>query len=274
MYGAESKYSKKMIARIAEAQNTMCHAISRGNINQIGWNAWSSMVDLIQEMVLDHMNDAKTKCDDCKTDDLNGEISEKLDEMRTYREWKSYTTETEQQIRNIDANYNQLATDLENCKLDFDQKVHKNTFPQFINSSVPNDMYSVTYNNSWDLCYGYMTTCIKAKDMEKWYETAAEHKENPKIKIDHKICRDAKEAIHSLSDCYDHPSYYTCSSKLGHTCPLPNTKKTPDVVVAIVPEDNKKYLKIPVFIFEVIGSKDIRGRNERQFPGFVPLYSA
>ena len=60
MYGVESKYSKKMIARIAEAQNTMCHAISRGNINQIGRNAWSSMVDLIQEMVLDHMNDAKT----------------------------------------------------------------------------------------------------------------------------------------------------------------------------------------------------------------------
>ena len=70
MYGVESKYSKKMIARIAEAQNTMCHAISRGNINQIGWNAWSSMVDLIQEMVLDHMNDAKTECNDCETDDL------------------------------------------------------------------------------------------------------------------------------------------------------------------------------------------------------------
>ena len=269
MYGAETKASKKMIARIAEAQNTMCHAISRGNINQIGWNAWSSMVDLIQEMVLDHMNDAKTKCDDRETDDLNGEISEKLDEMRKYREGKFYTTETEQQIRNMHEDYNELATDLENCKLDFDNRVHKNTFPQFINSSVPNDMYSVTYNNSWDLCYGYMTTCIKAKDMEKWYETAAECKDNPKIKIDHKIRRDAKEAICSLSDCYDHPSYYTCSSKLGHTCPLPNTKKTPDVVVAIVPEDNKKYLKIPVFVFEVIGSKDIRGTNERQFPGFV-----
>ena len=200
MYGVESKYSKKMIACIAEAQNTMCHTISRGNINQIGWNAWSSMVDLIQEMVLDHMNDAKTECHDRETDDLNAEISEKMDEMRKYKEGK-YTTETEQQIRN----YKELATDLENCKVEFDTKVHKKTFPQFINSLVPNDMYSVTYNNSWDLCYGYMTTYIKAKDMEKWYETAAERKDNPKIKIDHKICRDAKEAIRSLSDCYDHP---------------------------------------------------------------------
>ena len=172
MYGAETKASKKMIAHIAEAQNMMCHTISRGNINQIGWNAWSSMVDLIQEMVLDHMNDAKTECDDRETDDLNGEISEKLDEMQKYREWKLYITETEQQIRNIDDDYNEIATELENCKLDFDNKVHKNTFPQFINSSMPNDMYSVTYNNSWDLCYSYMTTCIKAKDMEKWYETA------------------------------------------------------------------------------------------------------
>ena len=46
-------------------------------------------------------------------------------------------------------------------------------------------------------------------------------------------------------------------------------KRTPDVVVAILPEDNTKYLKIPVFVFEVIGSKEIRGKNERQFPGFV-----
>ena len=100
-------------------------------------------------------------------------------------------------------------------------------------------MYSVTYNNNWDLCYGYMTTCMKAKDMEKWYKNAAERKDNPKVKIDHKQQKDAKEAIWTLFQCYNHLSYYTCSCKPGSTYPLPNTKRTPDVVVAILPEDNK-----------------------------------
>ena len=243
--------------------------MSRGNINQIGWNAWALMIDLVQEMVLDVINDARTEFSKDQVDDLSTAISDKTTEMVCWKEEKFYSNLEDEQLCNIEPDFNALAEELDTLYMQFDTKVHHNTFPQFINDSVPRDMYSVTYNNSWDLCYGYMTTCMKAKDMEKWYENAAERKDNPKVKIDHKERKDAKEAIWTLSQCYSHPSYYTCSCKPGSTCPLPNTKRTPDVVVAILPEDNTKYLKIPVFVFEVIGSKEIRGKNERQFPGFV-----
>ena len=243
--------------------------MSRGNINQIGQNAWASMIDFVQEMVLDVINDARTEFSKDQVYNLSTAISDKTAEMVHWKEEKFYSNLEDEQLCNIERDFDALAEELDTLYKQFDTKVHHNTFPQFINDSVPRDMYSVTYNNSWDLCYGYMTTCMKAKDMEKWYENAAEHKDNPKVKIDYKEQINAKEAIRTLSQCYNHPSYYTCSCKPGSTCPLPNTKRTPDVVVTILPEDNTKYLKIPVFVFKVIGSKEIRGKNERQFPGFV-----
>ena len=67
---------KKKIAHIAEAQNCMAEALSRGNLNQVGRSAWGSMIDLIQEMVVDEINDAIVECDDEKADALNTRLQE------------------------------------------------------------------------------------------------------------------------------------------------------------------------------------------------------
>ena len=40
-------------------------------------------------------------------------------------------------------------------------------------------------------------------------------------------------------------------------------------MVAILPEDPTEYLKIPVFVWEVIGKKEIREKGKREFAGFV-----
>ena len=160
--------------------------MSYGNINQRGHNAWASMINLVQEMVLDVINDARTKFSKDQVDNLSTAISDKTAEMVCWKEEKFYSNLEDEQLCNIEPDFDALAEELDTLYLEFDMKVHHNTFPQFINDSVPRDMYSVTYNNSWDLCYGYMTTCMKAKDMEKWYENAAECKDNPKVKIDHK----------------------------------------------------------------------------------------
>ena len=39
----------------------------------------------------------------------------------------------------------------------------------------PNFIYTKTYNDSWDICYGYMTTCVRAEQMENWYILAAQN---------------------------------------------------------------------------------------------------
>ena len=43
----------------------------------------------------------------------------------------------------------------------------------------------------------------------------------------------------------------------------------PDVMVAILPEDPTEYLKMPVFVWEVIGKKEIREKGKWEFAGFV-----
>ena len=42
----------------------MCESICRGNINQIGRNAWASMIDSARELVVDHINDLKVESAD------------------------------------------------------------------------------------------------------------------------------------------------------------------------------------------------------------------
>ena len=67
---------RKKIARIAEAQNCMTEALSCGNLNQVGRSVWGSMIDLVQEMVVDEINDAIIECDDEKANDLDKRLKE------------------------------------------------------------------------------------------------------------------------------------------------------------------------------------------------------
>ena len=46
--------------------------------------------------------------------------------------------------------------------------------PSWNQTGKPNFIYTKTYNNSWDICYGYMTTCVQADQMENWYVLAAQ----------------------------------------------------------------------------------------------------
>ena len=43
----------------------------------------------------------------------------------------------------------------------------------------------------------------------------------------------------------------------------------PDIVVTILPDDLTTYLKIPVYVWEVIGIKKISEKGKREFPGIV-----
>ena len=77
LFPQQNRIATKLVGHIAEAQNTMCEVMSWGNINQIGRNAWSRLINLVQEMVLDDINDARTEFRDNEVDDLNSEISDR-----------------------------------------------------------------------------------------------------------------------------------------------------------------------------------------------------
>ena len=60
----------------------MTEALSCGNLNQVGRSAWGSMIDLVQEMVVDEINDAIVECDDEKANDLDKRLEELQTQMQ------------------------------------------------------------------------------------------------------------------------------------------------------------------------------------------------
>ena len=270
MYGPnpskhEQRAIKKKIARVAESQNAMAEALSLGNLDQVGRTAWSNMVDLCQEMVVDEINDALEELSDEKANGYWQKIQDNEEEMRLIREAKKMT---DADLTRIDPHYRNLKADLEKNAKDLELSVNSLTYPQLCNKSVPKYIYSETFNNRWDICHGYITTDITDDEMEAFYETAVEDKDT-EVEINDKERRHKKEAMRTISDVFDSPCYYTCSGKPGYTCPQPNQKKTPDIVVTILPDDPTTYLKIPVYVWEVIGMKKITEKGKREFPGIV-----
>ena len=235
------------------------------------------MIDQARELVLDVVNDMKVdpRNSSIVVNGLDQEISQKKTDPDKYKDERGFGPQDDDENLISDPVYIAKVEELEKCKTDYDTRVNKNTYPHLMNDTVPTEIYSITYNNSWDMSFGYMTTCIKCNDLEIWYDLASADPNNvSEIRIDHKKRKNAKESLCTLADCFNHPSYYTCSGDEGHTCPLPNCKKMLDIVVAIIPENTKTHLKIPVFVFEVIGTKKIWGQNERHFPGFVATLQA
>ena len=81
----EHKAMRKKIACIAEAQNCMTEALSHGNLNQVGRSAWGSLIDLVQEMVVDEINDARVECSNDEANDLDNNLEHLQAVMEKYR---------------------------------------------------------------------------------------------------------------------------------------------------------------------------------------------
>ena len=82
-------------------------------------------------------------------------------------------------------------------------------------------------------------------------------------------CKFVKELLRTVSSCFETPVWGTCTGTEPHVqCLMLNHKRMPDSVIAIVPENNVVDLRYPIFITEVLGSKDSKGTNEEKYNGF------
>ena len=82
-------------------------------------------------------------------------------------------------------------------------------------------------------------------------------------------CRFAKELLRTVSSCFETPIWGTRTGTKPHVqCLMPNHKRMPDSIIAIVPENNVVDLRYPIFITEVLSSKDSKGTNEEKYDGF------
>ena len=248
----------------------MAEALSRGNINNVGRTGWAEFIDLLQEVVVDEVNDARVEMPDHRVDQLEAGIAEVRREMSDYR--STVVVGQDENMADVlrnDKKYLDLRKREFDLRNSVDSTVNKVSYPQFCNDTVPEYLYTSTYNNRWEVCYGYVTTDLNRDEMKKFYQTASQHPDQKAIRVDHNERRHKKEAMRTIADMMEQQQCYTCSGKPGYTCPMPNGRKIPDVVVSILPQEPETHLKIPVFVWEVIGDKEIRERGLRQWSGFI-----
>ena len=81
-------------------------------------------------------------------------------------------------------------------------------------------------------------------------------------------CRYAKELLCTISSCFETPVWATCCKMNEDVqCVMPNSRRSPDCLIAVVPENNTVDLRYPIFIAEVLGKKDSKGTNKEKFDG-------
>ena len=75
-------------------------------------------------------------------------------------------------------------------------------FPQFIKEGKPNFIYTKTFKNCWDICYGYMTTCVKPDELEQWYILASDEPPPQELQNQTEQRQNAKECARTLANVW------------------------------------------------------------------------
>ena len=138
-----------------------------------------------------------------------------------------------------------------------------------MNKNVPRILHTKTCNNQWDLNYGHVSTDLDSNEMSTWWKVASQLPQEPRrYPVAERL--EAKEAMKTLSETMDQRFFYTCQiTEVRNRCAMPNAKRMPDIVICLIPESSTTHLKVPVFVFEVIGKKSILGPHEQQYPGYT-----
>ena len=142
------------------------------------------------------------------------------------------------------------------------------SFLFLVNSNVPKVLHSKLCNNQWDINYGHVSMDLDSKQMANWWKAASADRQSERYTVSERI--HAKEVMRTLSEMMGEHFFHTCQVKEVHNrCAMPNSKRTPDISVVLIPDPCKTHLKMPIFMFEVIGKKSILGNHEKQYPGYT-----
>ena len=145
------------MSEIATVQDTMVEALYQVNIDQVGRHAWGTCVNLVQETVASEVAAWRDEISDHQIDQY------KANQMDLIRQLGEATEGEKPAIR---AQLNDVLSKL-------NQTVNKFSFPGLLSKAVPQYPYTKKFNNSWDIYYGYMSSCLTPKKLTKWYTDAA-----------------------------------------------------------------------------------------------------
>ena len=228
--------------------------MDKGNINQVGRDGWVSFIDIIQEVVLDQVNEWRTETEENPTC---------VQDIDQYKKWEANIPTHDGSRRR------EYLTKLNFQRQRINNKwVTSHSFPFFVNSNVPKILHSKLCINQWDINYGHVLTDLDSDQMANWWKAASANRQSERYTAANRIY--AKEVMRTLSEMMGQHFFHTCKIKeVRNQCAMPNSKRTPDISVVLTPDSCKTHLKMPIFMFEVIGKKSISGNHEKQYPGYT-----
>ena len=228
--------------------------MDKGNINQVGRDGWASFIDIIQEVVLDQVNEWRTETEE------NPTCVEDIDQ---YKKWEANAPTPDGPARR------EYLTKLNIQRQRINNKwVTSNSFPFFVNTNVPKILHTKLCNNQWDITYGHVSTDLDSDQMANWWKAASANRRSERYTAADRIY--AKEAMRTLSEMMGQRFFHTCQiEEVRNRCAMPNSKRTPDISVVLIPDSCKTHLKMPIFMFKVIGKKSILGNHKKQYPGYT-----
>ena len=244
--------------RIDLAQESLSIAMTKGNINQVGRDGWAGLINIIQKVVRDQVIEWRNETTENK---------KCVEEFEEYRKMEERLKKLGDRVpAENKRNYRRL---VENEKERLDRTwVTQDSFPFFVNPLYPETLHTQVCNNTWDINYGHMSTDLDSEEMATWWQTASATKDDPRYLAAPRL--QAKEAMKTLSETMEQRYFHTCQlQEIRNRCAMPNSKRTPDIVSVLIPESSRTHLKIPTFVFEVIGKKSVLGANEKQYPGYT-----
>ena len=104
--------------------------------------------------------------------------------------------------------------------------------------------------------------------MANWWNVASANRWSQRYTVAQRLY--AKEVMRTLSEMMGQYFFHTCQiEEVRNRCAMPNSKRTPDISVVLIPDSSRTHLKMPIFTFEVIGKKSILGKHEQQYPGYT-----
>ena len=244
--------------RIGLAQESLSISMTKGNISQVGRDGWAGLINIIQKVVRDQVIEWRNETTENK---------KCVEEFEEYRKMEERLKKLGDRVpAENKRNYRRL---VENEKERLDRTwVTQDSFPFFVNPLYPEMLHTQVCNNTWDINYGHMSTDLDSEEMGTWWQTASATKDDPRYLAAPRL--QAKEAMKTLSETMEQRYFHTCQlQEIRNRCAMPNSKRTPDIVSILIPESSRTHLKIPTFVFKVIGKKSVLGANEKQYPGYT-----
>ena len=231
-------------------------SLAEGNTDQLGHNAWNGLIDELQEAVTTFINEKNhlfmetEEKKDRKVMKYGEEISKINEELVNASEEKRH--ELELLKESYQADIKNIREDPNGDK----NREFQNAAPDFLLEGQSPLIFTRTFNNSYDITYGLVSTSVSKEEWSSLFASVAAC-EKPKAELeriqtiaggDNKVknvaykCLNSKDTIRTLSSCMERDDWAHCPLKHPHFCCMPNIKRTTDIAVCVISQTPKDTL--------------------------------